>query len=57
MQYTRDTAIAKLLESYRAYFNIIMQSVLVYTEKFTFFELLPITHIFYVVGIITIIIL
>ena len=24
MQYTRDTAIAKLLESYRAYFNIIM---------------------------------
>ena len=34
-----------------------MQSVLVYTEKFTFFELLPITHIFYVVGIITIIIL
>ena len=42
---------------YFAYFNIIMQSVLVYTEKFTFFELLPITHIFYVVGIITIIIM
>lgn len=36
---------------YVGYLNIIVQSVLVYSDKFTFFEMLPVTHLLYVAGV------
>ena len=36
---------------YLGYLNIIVQSLLVYSNKFSFFQMLPATHILYVAGV------
>lgn len=42
---------------YLGYLNIIVQSVLVYSDQFTFFEMLPVTHLLYVAGVLVSVVL
>lgn len=42
---------------YLCYLNIIVQSVLVYSKTFEFFEMLPVTHFIFVVGVLISVIL